>query len=230
MNEVSCGTEELMVGETLPLTQKYDEKYFSKLYDIDLKEKTKKKNGLTYISWAAAWASMKKMHPDATYTIHEDENGRFWHSDEKSGWIKISMTVCGVTHTEFYPIMDFKNAAIPAEKITSVDANKAKMRALAKACSFHGLGLYVYEGEDIPEAKKKELSDSAEALIKARNGVQKIARKVADSGVSNDVICKVIADNNDGNKFPKSIPTIELCETISKLISELEVKKSKKEN
>ena len=59
--------------------------------------------------------------------------------------------------------MDYKNNSIPADKITSTDANKAVKRALAKACAEHGLALYIYEGEDIPEQAKKEVTKLAAA-------------------------------------------------------------------
>ena len=61
------------------------------------------------------------------------------------------MTVNGIEHIEYLPVMDFKNKSIPSDNITSFDVNKAIQRSLTKACARHGLGLYIYAGEDLPE-------------------------------------------------------------------------------
>ena len=130
------------------------ENYFKKLYDIDVNDKVKKKSNLSYLSWAAAWAEVKKVFPNAVYIIYENENGRPWFDDGRSGWVKTEVTIEEVSHIEYLPIMDFKNKSILAESITSMDANKAIQRSLTKACARHGLGLYIYEGEDLPEESK----------------------------------------------------------------------------
>lgn len=127
------------------------ENYFNELNSIDCSDKTEKKNGLTYLSWAWAWAEVKKLHPDATYTIYENADGLFYHTDGKTCWVKTGVTVNSIEHIEYLPVMDYKNQSIPAEKVTSFDVNKAIQRSLTKACARHGLGLYIYAGEDLPE-------------------------------------------------------------------------------
>ena len=127
------------------------ENYFADLYAVNVNEHTEKKNGLTYLSWAWAWAEIKKKHPDATYTIYEDDNGCFYHSDGKTAWVKTGVTVNGIEHIEYLPIMDARNRSINFDNVTSVDVNKTIQRSLTKACARHGLGLYVYAGEDLPE-------------------------------------------------------------------------------
>lgn len=130
--------------------------YFEELYGIDVNEKTEKKGNLTYLSWAWAWAEIKKKHPDANYTIYENEDGWNYHTDGKTAWVKTGVTVAGVEHIEYLPVMDFKNKSIPLASVTSFDVNKAIQRALTKACARHGLGLYIYAGEDLPEEPPKE--------------------------------------------------------------------------
>lgn len=129
------------------------ENYFKKLNDINVNDKTEKKNGLTYLSWAWAWGEVKKLFPDSTYTIYEDPSGCFYHTDGKTCWVKTGVTVNGVEHIEYLPVMDFKNRSIPLEQITSFDVNKTIQRSLTKAVARHGLGLYVYAGEDLPESE-----------------------------------------------------------------------------
>ena len=130
--------------------------YFATLNNINVNDKTEKKNGLTYLSWAWAWAEIKKLYPDAAYTIYENANGWNYHTDGRTCWVKTGVTVCGIEHIEYLPVMDFRNNSIPADKVTSFDVNKAIQRSLTKACARHGLGLYVYAGEDLPEDEKQQ--------------------------------------------------------------------------
>lgn len=128
--------------------------YFVTLNNINVNGKTEKKNGLTYLSWAWAWGEVKKLHPDATYTIYENKDGWNYHTDGRTCWVKTGVTVEGIEHIEYLPVMDLRNNSIPAEKVTSFDVNKAIQRSLTKAVARHGLGLYVYAGEDLPEEEK----------------------------------------------------------------------------
>lgn len=137
------------------------ENYFVELNNINVNGKTEKKNGLTYLSWAWAWGEVKKLHPDATYTIYENADGLFYHTDGKTCWVKTGVTVNDVEHIEYLPVMDFKNRSIPVEQVTSFDVNKAIQRSLTKAVARHGLGLYIYAGEDLPESEVPEEKPAA---------------------------------------------------------------------
>ena len=130
--------------------------YFTRLNSIDVGNHIEKKNGLSYLSWAWAWGELKKNHPDATYTVYENKDGWNYHTDGRTCWVKTGVTVNGLEHIEYLPVMDFKNRSIPADQVTSFDVNKAIQRSLTKAVARHGLGLYIYAGEDLPE-------DAAEA-------------------------------------------------------------------
>lgn len=130
------------------------ENYFIELNNINVSEKTEKKNGLTYLSWAWAWGELKKKHPTAIYTVYENAEGWNYHTDGKTAWVKTGVTVDGIEHIEYLPVMDYRNKSIPLESITSTDVNKTIQRSLTKAVARHGLGLYVYAGEDLPEEEK----------------------------------------------------------------------------
>ena len=131
------------------------ENYFKALNDINVNDKTEKKNGLTYLSWAWAWGEIKKMFPDSNYTVYENSEGWNYFTDGKTCWVKTGVTVNGIEHIEYLPVMDFKNKSIPADSVTSFDVNKAIQRSLTKAVARHGLGLYIYAGEDLPEEENK---------------------------------------------------------------------------
>ena len=129
---------------------------FETLNAINVNGRTETKNGLTYLSWAWAWATAKEHYPEATYTIYEDNDGMFYHRDHRTAWVKTGVTIEGIEHIEYLPVMDYRNNSIPLEKLNSTDVNKAIQRSLTKALARHGLGLYVYAGEDIPSSEKKE--------------------------------------------------------------------------
>ena len=127
---------------------------FETLNGVNVNEHTEKKNGLTYLSWAWAWGELLKRFPDSTYTIYENRDGWNYHTDGKTCWVKTGVTVEGKEYIEYLPVMDFKNRSIPADAVTSFDVNKAIQRSLTKAVARHGLGLYIYAGEDLPEGEE----------------------------------------------------------------------------
>lgn len=138
------------------------ENYFQTLNAINVNGKTEKKNGLTYLSWSWAWGEVKKLFPDATYTVYENENGWNYFTDGKTCWVKTGVTVNGIEHIEYLPVMDYKNRSIPLDAVTSFEVNKAIQRSLTKAIARHGLGLYIYAGEDLPEEEKRDKATSHE--------------------------------------------------------------------
>lgn len=131
------------------------ENYFNKLNSINVNDKTEKKGNLTYLSWAYAWGEVKKLFPEANYTIYENTlpNGYVvnYFTDGRTAWVKTGVTIEGVEHIEELPVMDFKNKSLPVDLLTSFDVNKTIQRSLTKAVARHGLGLYIYAGEDLPE-------------------------------------------------------------------------------
>ena len=135
--------------------------YFNDLYAVNVNGHTEKKNNLTYLSWAWAWGEIKKRHPDATYTVYENADGWNYYTDGRTCWVKTGVTVNGIEHIEYLPVMDYKNKSISTENVTSFDVNKAIQRSLTKACARHGLGLYIYAGEDLPEEEANEKQDAS---------------------------------------------------------------------
>ena len=135
--------------------------YFNDLYAVNVNGHTEKKNNLTYLSWAWAWGEIKKRHPDANYTVYENVDGWNYHTDGRTCWVKTGVTVNGIEHIEYLPVMDYKNKSISIENVTSFDVNKAIQRSLTKACARHGLGLYIYAGEDLPEEEAAEKQDAS---------------------------------------------------------------------
>ena len=156
-----------------------ENKTFQKLNSINVNDKVKSKMNLNYLSWSYAWGELLNNYPDAFMTVYtrsvetvettvqEDKENAItktttskstqeipYFSDGRSCFVKVGVTVSGVEYIEYYPIMGLKNDAIRASSVTMTDVNKALQRAFVKACARHGLGLYIYAGEDLPEAEK----------------------------------------------------------------------------
>lgn len=170
-------------------TETENKNYFQSLYAIDCQGKVKEKNGLKYLPWASAWAEVKKKFPDAYYEIvpqimDTHFNERPWHDDGRTAWVVVRVTIAEHQVEEMLAIMDFRNKAIPADQVTSVDANKAIKRCLVKACAEHGLALYIYESEDMPE-------EMAEILEMQEKCISQIYKKVKWSDKAKAEVAKV---------------------------------------
>lgn len=153
---------------------------FEILNKIDVKEHIEKKGNLSYLSWAWAWAELKKLYPASFYTVYENRDGYFYHTDGRTCWVKTGVTLVdgdqSIEAIEYLPVMNSRNQSIPLDQVTSFDVNKSVQRSLTKAIARHGLGLYIYAGEDLPEG-----------------GADTSAPKCADCGgdiISVEVNCK----------------------------------------
>ena len=151
---------------------------FKKLYGINVNDKTETKEGLTYLSWAWAWAVVKSECPDATYNIKRFENGLPYVYDANTGYMVFTdVTIDGTTHEMWLPVMDSHNRAmksepytittkygkeIRVEAATMFDINKTIMRCLVKNLAVFGLGLYIYAGQDLPDVDMSDDEKKAE--------------------------------------------------------------------
>lgn len=161
------------------------ENYFVELNKINVNDKVEKKNNLTYLSWAWAWGEVKKKHPDSTYTIYENNEGWNYFTDGRTAWVKTGVTINNIEHIEYLPVMDFRNKSIPLDNISSFDVNKTIQRSLTKAVARHGLGLYIYAGEDLPEddkPQKKETPDFEKEATAQKTAHTKALNKAIKEG------------------------------------------------
>lgn len=151
-----------------------DKSVFEILNAVNVSEKVEEKNNFSYLPWSSAWAEIKKIYPNVTSKVYpqvmdEYGNTRYWHDDGRTGWVEVGVTINGQEIIETLAIMDFKNKSIPADQITSADANRSLKRCLTKACALHGLGLYIYDGEDLPEEMSK--------VLKLKEKIKELAAK-----------------------------------------------------
>jgi hypothetical protein len=126
---------------------------FATLNAINVRDKIETKGKVEYLSWAFAWQMLKEIYPTAQRVVYENPlTGLNFFTDGKTAYVKVGIAVDGIEHIDYLPVMDFRNASIPLEKITSMDVNKTIQRSTAKAIALHGLGLALWTGEDLPEA------------------------------------------------------------------------------
>jgi len=118
------------------------------LLKTNVNEHTEKKQNLTYLSWAWAWAEALKADPKSTYKV-EMFDGKCYMDINGTAMVWVTVTIFGKPMTCQLPVMDHRNKAIPHPDAFQV--NTAIMRCMTKALSLHGLGLYIYAGEDLPE-------------------------------------------------------------------------------
>lgn len=160
--------------------------YFDALSSLDMNDKVEKRENLSYLSWANAWAEFKRAYPSATYRIVKDPITNLpYFADERTGiMVYTEVTVDEITHEMWLPVMNTSNKAMKLEPYTykvydkfkkeyvertveaasMFDINKTIMRCLVKNLAMFGLGLYIYAGEDIPEKMVEDNTNQQESI------------------------------------------------------------------
>ena len=173
------------------------ESSFENLFKVNVNEhiEKKEKTGISYLSWTYAWAEVKKRYPNANYEVHLfGEKQLPYVFDEDVGYMVFtSVTVEGLTHTMWLPVMDAKNKPMKSEAYTydtkyetnkkveaatMTDINKAIMRCLVKNLAMFGLGLYVYSGEDLPEIETEKISRRDAVVLKGMIKDEELQKKI----------------------------------------------------
>jgi hypothetical protein len=126
----------------------------NKLLSTNVNNHTEKKGNLTYLSWAWAWAEALKADEDATYKV-EMFGDKCYMDINGTAMVFVTVTMFRKPVTCQLPVMDYKNKAILNPDAFAV--NTAIMRCMTKALSLHGLGLYIYAGEDLPEGEGSDI-------------------------------------------------------------------------
>ncbi len=124
---------------------------FEILSKIDVSAYSEKKGMFTYLSWAWAVSELLSKYPSATWTVHKwglDGCKQPYMQTDAGCFVEVTVTVDNIDRTQVHPVLDHKNNTI--KQPNAFDINTAIMRCLTKAISLHGLGLYIYAGEDLP--------------------------------------------------------------------------------
>jgi hypothetical protein len=140
------------------------------LLKVNVNDHTEKKNGLTYLSWAWAWAEVLKADPSSTFevqTFHNKDGIEMPYMDVNgTGMVWVTVTIFNKPMTCMLPVMNHRNQ--PIQNPDAFQVNTAIMRCMTKAVALHGLSLYIYAGEDLPESDEKEAPTPVVAVTKAQ--------------------------------------------------------------
>ncbi len=132
--------------------------YFARLNAISVSDHIEKKGGFSYLSWPFAVAQLRLADPGAVWEVRRF-NGLPFLISEAGVFVEVAVTVQGVTLSQIHPVLDGRNRPMLAP--TSFDINSSIQRCLVKAIALHGLGLYIYAGEDLPQPMADAANDAA---------------------------------------------------------------------
>jgi hypothetical protein len=178
---------------------------FKELSAISIKGKTDKKGKYDYLSWATAWSLIKSEYPDAQRKVYEsEETGLNFFTDGKTAYVKVGITINGMEHIDYLPVMDYRNNSIPMEKINSMDVNTAIQRSTAKAIAMHGLGLSLWIGEDTIVTTKPPSTAVSKTPTPTKD--TKITLDIGDNNWAK--VLKYIASNKELG-LPKIVKNLE---------------------
>jgi len=143
-----------------------DTNYFKTLSSINVSDHIEKKGDFAYLSWPFAVAQLRLADPQACWEIKRF-NGLPYLGTDLGFFVEVAVTVQGITLSQIHPVLDGRNRPILSP--SSFDINTSIQRCLVKAIALHGLGLYIYAGEDLPdgESRKEETVDGQVTKPKA---------------------------------------------------------------
>tara|TARA_R100000315_G_scaffold59894_1_gene36060 strand:- start:1 stop:576 length:576 start_codon:yes stop_codon:yes gene_type:complete len=182
---------------------KEKEHYFEVLRKHNVSDYMEQKGQFNYLSWAYAVEELRKLKPDATWRVIKDENGYPYTSTPAGHFVEVEVTVDSISLSQIHPVLDHRNQTI--ENPNAFQINTSIQRCLAKAIALHGLGLYIFRGEDLPESnplnqKQLDVMDS-------------YLRQIDDDAFTELVNSRIDANKINDNNYH---------EVVSKLKSKLE--------
>ena len=140
-------------------------KTYAEIATINVNDHVEKKQNLSYLSWAWAVDQLLRLDGDANWSYGEPK------AFGETLMVSCTVTAFGKPRTSHLPVMDHRNKAIQNPDAFAV--NTAMMRCLVKAIALHGLGLYIYAGEDLPSEETKTDTNFGVAPKKVtKNGPQ----------------------------------------------------------
>ena len=167
------------------------ENYFSKLAQIDCTEHVEKKGRFSYLSWAWAVKKLREVDPTATWEVKRFDGVPYLKTD-CGYFVEVEVTVQGLPLSQIHPILNNQNK--PITEPNSFDINTSIQRCLVKAIALHGLGLYIYAGEDLPEVQEEMITAQQVGVIKLN--IKKLAnlRKVDEDTIKGHLSIKELAE------------------------------------
>ena len=176
---------------------------FETLNKVDVSQYTEKKGKFNYLSWSYAVRELLKVCPTATWEIHTFKNvdgtDQPYMKNGTGAYVQVSVDVEGVVRTQIHPVLDHRNQTIPEPN--AFEVNTSIQRCLAKAIALHGLGLYIFAGEDLPEGSEITKAET--------DGAIKLASKIKEKDVKKEMIDGLNGGKVDSNNYGSVITYIE---------------------
>ena len=208
---------------------------FTALSEIDITPYLKKKNGMSYLPWSSAWSMVKTKFPDASYEVVKSDNGVIYFTDGKTCWVETRCTINGETLTETLAVMNHRNQSITADEVQSTEFEKSIKRCLVKNLALFGLGLSLWNGEELSDAAKqvrarKKAEADAESVAKKKEAaalaaenakIVELAKQKIAGGVDQGTLYAIVEKYTGGKKNPNAISTIEESKACFNEINEL---------
>jgi len=142
--------------------------YFAHLNQINVSEHIEKKGNFSYLSWPFAVAQLRLADPTASWEVRRFEGLPYLRS-ETGYFVEVAVTVQGITLSQIHPVLDGRNQ--PIAEPTAIDINSSIQRCLVKAIALHGLGLYIYAGEDLPDGQAPAQTPPKATPIRAQRTI-----------------------------------------------------------
>lgn len=196
---------------------------FETLSEVDITPYIKKKNGMSYLPWSSAWAIVKARFPDASYSIGRNADGVIYFTDGRTCWVETSCTIAGETLTETLAVMNHRNQSIMSDEVVSTEFEKSIKRCLVKNLALFGLGLSLWNGEELSDAAKqirakRKAEEAAEAAaqkrvaaaVSAENAkIVELAKQKIANGVDQNTLYAIVEKYTGGKKNPNAITALE---------------------
>ena len=181
---------------------------YEKLSKVNVNENKKQKGSFDYLSWSWAVTELLKVCPTATWEVceYQNEDGLTvpYMTTNAGTFVKVSVTCDEIVRSQVHPVTDNRNQ--PIKQPTCKDIGNSIQRCLAKAIALHGLGLYIFAGEDLPEPDALNSEQRAELL--------EIVGKVGDKILEKDIAGKIdILKINNNNFEACKVKIIEMIDS-----------------
>ena len=163
---------------------------FETLNKVDVSGYTKKKGKFSYLSWCFAVQELLKVCPEATWDVHifkgHDGADQPYMKNGTGAYVQVTVNVNGILRTQVHPVLDNRNAAI--KEPDSFQINTSIQRCLAKAIALHGLGLYIFAGEDLPEPDALTKGETENMVNLAKGITDKETREGVSDALSKGTV------------------------------------------
>lgn len=158
---------------------------FSKLASINVGEHIEKKGNFNYLSWPWAVKTLRETAPDATWEVIRFD-GKPYCVTDFGVFVEVAVTVDGITLSQIHPVLDSRNKPIISPN--AFDINTSIQRCLVKAIALHGLGLYIYAGEDLPDGEEEKPKPTPKAATITEEQAATIRKVLHDAGLKDDAL------------------------------------------